>query len=55
MAVRQVSAIALLMALTQYGCIVVGGYSNTGGWFLWPGGLGLVLIVALVFLLMRRR
>lgn len=36
------------------GCIAV-GYSSRGGWFMWPGGLGLLLIVLLVALVLRRR
>ena len=45
---------ALCLALTQPSCVVVGGYSSEGGWFIWPGSLGLLLIVAIVFLLLRR-
>ncbi len=37
------------------GCVAV-GYSSRGGWFVWPGGFGLVVVVLLVlFLLLRRR
>ena len=37
------------------GCVAV-GYSTGSGWFVWPGGLGLLLIVpAVVFLLRRSR
>ena len=52
---KRISILAVLMLLTQTACIV-GGYSNRGGWFLWPGGLlGLLIVVAVLFLLMRRR
>jgi hypothetical protein len=47
--------IAFVLALAQTGCIVVGGYRSGGGWFVWPGGLGLLLIVVVVLLLARRR
>lgn len=47
------SAAALLLAATQSGCIVA-GYSSNSGWFIWPGGLGLLLIIFLVLLFSRR-
>ena len=43
-----------LAAISLTGCIVV-GYSSRGGFFLWPGGLGLVLLVLLLVFLLRRR
>jgi hypothetical protein len=36
------------------GCLVA-GYSSGGGWFVWPGSLGLILIVLLIVFLIRRR
>ena len=48
------AAATLLCSLPLTGCIAV-GYSTHGGWFIWPGSLGLLLILGLVFLLMRRR
>ena len=37
-------------------CIVVGGYSSTDGWFIWPGGLMIsLLVLIMLFLLFRRR
>jgi hypothetical protein len=36
------------------GCVAV-GYSSGGGWFVWPGGLGLFLIVILAVFILRRR
>jgi hypothetical protein len=36
------------------GCLVA-GYSSGGGWFVWPGSLGLIVIALLLFFLMRRR
>ncbi len=44
----------ILLLITQTSCAVVGGYSNRGGWFLWPGGLGLILMIVLVLFLARR-
>ncbi len=36
------------------GCMVV-GYSSRGGAFVWPGGLGLILLLLLLWLLLRGR
>ena len=50
----------LVVASMLTGC-VAGGYSRMGGggmgggWFMWPGGLGLVLVVVVILLLLRRR
>ena len=46
---RALVALALCAGLT--GCVVIGG-SSRGGFFLWPGGLGLLLMIVL---LTRRR
>jgi hypothetical protein len=35
--------------------VVVGGYSSERGWFIWPGTIGILLVVAVLFLLLRRR
>lgn len=50
---KQVSIITLL--LLSSGCVVAGGYSSGRGWFIWPGTLGILLVVAVLFLLLRRR
>jgi hypothetical protein len=34
---------------------MVGGYSNDGGWWIWPGSLVSVLVIIIVVLLLRRR
>lgn len=47
-----VAALLGLSALT--GCVAV-GYSSGGGWFVWPGGLGLVLLLLLLFFVLRGR
>jgi hypothetical protein len=44
----------LLSTLTLSSCVGV-GYSNRGGWFVWPGGLGLLILIIVVVLLLRRR
>jgi ABC-type Fe3+-siderophore transport system permease subunit len=36
------------------GCLVV-GRSSSGRWFVWPGGLGFLLVILIIFFLMRRR
>ena len=46
--------LGLCVAGMLTGCVAV-GYSTGGGWFVWPGGLGLVLLLLLVFLVLRRR
>jgi hypothetical protein len=45
---------ASVATLGLSGCLVA-GYSSGGGWFVWPGSLGLLVIVLLVVFLMRRR
>ena len=51
------SVIVLLLVLSSTGCIVVGGYSNDGGFWIWPGTIVLVLVGVALFLFMmfRRR
>jgi hypothetical protein len=49
-----VSLGGLLLALGLSGCVVV-GWSSTGGGFIWPGGLGLLVMVLLVLWIVRRR
>lgn len=51
--------VALLAAMTAAmlplcGCIVLGA-SSRGGFFIWPGGLGLLVVLLVLFLLLRRR
>lgn len=47
-------AAAPLLALTLSGCLVA-GVSSRGGGFIWPGGLGLLLMLALLFFFLRGR
>ena len=51
---KQLGIITLLLLLSS-GCVVVGGYSSGRGWFIWPGTIGILLVVAVLFLLLRRR
>lgn len=51
---RRVLPPALLLALSQTAC-VVGGYSNEGGFYLWPGSIVITIVLVLLFLFMRRR
>jgi hypothetical protein len=51
---KQLGIITLLLLLSS-GCVVAGGYSSGRGWFIWPGTIGLLLVVAVLFLLFRRR
>ncbi len=50
----RITVTALLLALSQTAC-VVGGYSGEGGFFLWPGGILITVVLVLLFLFMRRR
>jgi hypothetical protein len=52
-AMKQVAFI--LLTLLSSGCVVVGGYSTERGWFLWPGTIVIFVVVAVLFLLLRRR
>ena len=48
--------ISLLVAtFSSAGCVVVGGYSSGRGFFIWPGTMVILVIVAILFLLLRRR
>jgi hypothetical protein len=51
-------SLALLLLLSSQlasaSCVGV-GYSSRGGWFIWPGGLGLIVVIILLVLLLRRR
>ncbi len=49
-----VLAIGPLTGMTLCGCLVA-GYSTGGGWFVWPGSFGILLVVLLVLFLLRRK
>ena len=50
-----VVALALLTTLPLTGCLMVGGYNSRGGWFIWPGSFGFILVMLLLFFLLRGR
>ncbi len=53
---RSTSAVVILLGLLQSACVFVGGYSDEGGWWVWPGSFVSLIVVAVVlFLLLRRR
>jgi hypothetical protein len=56
MAVRRMglAATALLLTLSQTGCLVIGGHSSHGNWLYVPGGLGTLVVILLVILVLRR-
>jgi hypothetical protein len=51
---KQIGIITLLLFFSS-GCVVVGGYSSGRGWFIWPGTIGILVVLAILFLLFRRR
>jgi hypothetical protein len=51
---KQLGVITLLLLFSS-GCVVAGGYSSGRGWFIWPGTIGILLVIAVLFLLLRRR
>ena len=51
-ACRALAGFALASPLS--GCLVVGGFRRGGGFFLWPGSIGLLVVLLVAFLLLRR-
>ncbi len=53
---QQILALLACGALTLplSGCLVLGG-SSRGGFFIFPGSLGLILLIVVVALVLRRR
>ncbi len=47
--------LSLAATLPLTGCLMVGGYSSRGGWFIWPGSFGFLLVLLLLFFLLRGR
>jgi hypothetical protein len=47
-----VSGLAACSALS--GCVMM-GYSSTGGFFIWPGGIGLLVLLGILWLIFSRR
>jgi hypothetical protein len=54
-AARAVSILAasFLLCATLSGCLVA-GYTSGEGWWVWPGSLGITLILLALYLLSRR-
>lgn len=54
-AIRIGFVLATLFAapLILSGCLVA-GVSSGGGFFIWPGSLGLLIVIALLFFFLRR-
>lgn len=55
--IRKRTALLLACALATFpltGCLVLGG-SSRGGFFIFPGSLGLIVLIVIVGLIFRRR
>ena len=55
---RQITLLTLALPATCVlsGCLVAGVSTGPGGgWFIWPGSFGLIFVLLLLFLLLRRR
>jgi hypothetical protein len=52
--VKKAGIVSLILMLTS-GCVVVGGYNSGRGWYLWPGSIVIFVVVAVIFVLLRRR
>ncbi len=52
---QRIIAMSLFINCLLTSACVVGGYSSRGGWFVWPGGFGLVVIGILILLWWWRR
>jgi hypothetical protein len=46
-------ASGLILGTTLTGCLVA-GYTSSGGWFLWPGSISLLIVIGLIVWLLRR-
>ena len=52
---RVLSLVTLALTATSLSGCLVAGYSSSGGGFIWPGGLGLIVILLLAFFFLRGR
>ena len=50
-----VATLSFITTLPLTGCLMVGGYSSRGGWFVWPGSFGFLIILLLLFFFLRGR
>ena len=55
-AVRDAFVLTLISGgvLSLTGCIVA-GVSSGGGFFIWPGSIGVLVLILIIFFVMRRR
>jgi hypothetical protein len=51
---KRLTLVAMFLASTQSACIVI-GRSSRGGWFVWPGGFGLIILILILYFLFGRR
>lgn len=53
---KSCAAFFIALLLAQPSCVMVGGYSEEGGWYIWPGSLIITgVAILLLFLFSRRR
>ena len=50
-----IATLAIMTTLPLTGCLMVGGYSSRGGWFIWPGSFGFLIVLLHLFLFLRGR
>ena len=51
---KRIATLSFFVLLST-GCVVVGGYSDERGWFLWPGTIVIFLVIAVLILFVKRR
>ncbi len=49
-----IALLSLLAAPALSGCLVA-GYRSGGGWFVWPGSFGFLIVLLLLFFFLRGR
>ncbi len=49
------AVLSLVTTLPLTGCLMVGGYSSGGGWFIWPGSFCFLIVILLLFFFLRGR
>jgi len=52
---RLTSLVIVALVALQTSCVVVGGYRDDGGWYIWPWGLVISAVLIGLFLLLRKR
>ena len=51
---KAAASATLAFTLPLTGCLVM-GYSSGGGWWVWPGSIGITLILLALMLMLLRR